>query len=179
MAVALLDLWHEKGCSCAQQAVVSRGAWGHLGAWSVVEAWLSAANHALGTGHVSAGSAGPCDSNAIRRARGARRIRFTRMRCGGSADGLLWSFSALLSTVEVREREIPNPQVPYPSLPGSASQLPIALRVCRPDAHLAHGWRQYVPMVRPECRRRVRTASSGPRHVALDYVTSLRLSRGW
>jgi hypothetical protein len=77
MAVALLAFWYEQGCSCAQDMVPSRRAWGHLGTWSVIGAWLSAANRAMGEMHVSAGSAASCDENAIRHARGSRMMRFT------------------------------------------------------------------------------------------------------
>ena len=52
----------------------------------------------------------------IRRALGARRISFTRMRCGGGADGLLWTFSATLSTVETRGRDYADLRGPIPTL---------------------------------------------------------------
>ena len=38
------------------------------------------------------------------------------MRCGGSADGLLWTLSATLSTVENRERDYAGLRGPYPHL---------------------------------------------------------------
>ena len=61
------------------------------------------------------------------------------MRCAGSADGLLWSFSALLSTVEARVREILIFAYPYPPLQNCKLKCPeLALADTRLAALRAH-----------------------------------------
>ena len=50
------------------------------------------------------------------------------MRCGGSAGGLLWSFFALLSTVETRVREIPVSLYPHATTTPTACPDPASRR---------------------------------------------------